>query len=1494
MGATLGPEANLLDPGPDSCRQIVLPYPILTNEELAKLNYIHEPGGPEGFTPFAIDGLYPVADGGAGMRGGDRRRASAGERGHLRWRQPPHPLGPALDGGAGGDPVAPAHLRDPPPPHPDEDPHPGGLRGGVRCRREVHHMALLIGYGAAAVNPYLAFETVADLIRTGAITDVTERQAIRNYVRACTKGVLKVMSKMGISTVASYTRSTGLRGDRPGPGPRRRVLQWYDQPHRRHRRRRGRRGGGPPAPIGAPRPAGRAHRDLDIGGEYQWRREGEHHLFNPQTVFKLQHGTRAKRFDVFQEYTRSIDDQSARLGTLRGLFELREGVRPPVPIDEVEPVGEIVKRFSTGAMSYGSISMESHQTLALAMNRLGGKSNTGEGGEDADRLHDPDRRSAIKQVASGRFGVTSEYLTNADDLQIKMAQGAKPGEGGQLPGGKVYPWVARTRHSTPGVGLISPPPHHDIYSIEDLKQLIHDLKNANPEARIHVKLVAEVGVGTVAAGVSKAKADVVLISGHDGGTGASPLTSLKHAGAPWELGLAETQQTLLLNGLRDRIVVQVDGQMKTGRDVVVGALLGAEEFGFATAPLVVSGCIMMRVCHLDTCPVGIATQNPELRERFTGRPEFVETFFEYIATEVAHGSRLGFRSIAEAVGHVECLDTREAVDHWKASGLDLSPILHQPDSPFEQDLHQTQPQDHGLERALDTELIRLARRAPPRARRSRSICRSGTCTARGHPARTRDHQATPGCWPAGRHRADPVHRVGWPELRGLRAQGRHDAPRGRCQRLPRQGPLGRTSDRPTPRRQPPDFVAEDNIVAGNVILYGATGGEVYLRGVVGERFCVRNSGATAVVEGVGDHGCEYMTGGRAVVLGPTGRNFGAGMSGGVAYVLDPDGTFFARLNTEMVDLEPLDDDDAIWLRDAVRRHVEETGSAVAERLLGRWHELGARFRKVMPKDYKRVLGGRAHRRGAGAGTSTKRSWEQRMADPKGFSSTAGSCPCAGRCRCVCSTGTRSTSRSPAEDLQTQASRCMDCGIPFCNNGCPLGNLIPDWNDLVYRDHWRDAIERLHATNNFPEFTGRLCPAPCEAACVLGINQDPVTIKQVEVRSSIGLGMRAGSHPVVPGRAHGQEGAPWSARGPRAWPLPSSWPGPGTGRGVRAGRPHRRAAALRHPRVQDGEASPRPRLDQMRHEGVEFRPGVDVGVDVTVEQLRDEFDAVVLAGGATDWRDLPVPAASCTASTRRWSSCRGRTGPRRATSASMTRRSRPGQARRDHRRRRHRRRLPRHRPPAGRRLGAPARDHAPTAGRAARCQSLADLADDLPGLLRPRGGRRAGVLGQHRGVRRRRRRQRARAAAPRGGDGRGPLPRRSRAPTSSCRPTSSCSLWASSAPSAPACSTQLGVDLDGRGNVARSDDWMSSRRGRVRRRRHGPRPEPHRVGHRRGSGLRRRRRRRPFMGATSLLAPIRAPRPPPALRISARRRVTRSRQRLAATAAAGTAARWARS
>jgi glutamate synthase (NADPH) large chain len=963
LAGTIGPEANLLEPTPASCRQVVLPFPVFDNDDLAKIRHVNRDGDMPGFITHVSRGLYDVDGGGEAMA---RRLDEICEE-----------VSAAIAGGARVIVLSDRHCTAELAPIPSllltGAVHHHLVREKTRTQvgllveagdvREVHHVALLIGYGAAAVNPYLAMESVEDLARDGYYVHVEPEKAVQNLIKGLGKGVLKVMSKMGVSTVASYTgaqifEAVGLSQslvDRYFTGTTSKLggveLDVIAAEVARRHATAYPRGGISPA-----------HREIAIGGEYQWRRDGEPHLFDPETVFRLQHSTRAQRYDVFQQYTSRVNEQSERLMTLRGLFRFKDAGatgRPPVPIDEVEPVSEIVKRFSTGAMSYGSISREAHETLAIAMNRLGAKSNTGEGGEETDRLRDPERRSAIKQVASGRFGVTSDYLTHADDLQIKMAQGAKPGEGGQLPGHKVYPWIARTRHSTPGVGLISPPPHHDIYSIEDLAQLIHDLKNANPSARVHVKLVAEVGVGTVAAGVSKAHADVVLISGHDGGTGASPLTSLKHAGGPWELGLAETQQTLLVNGLRDRIVVQTDGQLKTGRDVVVAALLGAEEFGFATAPLVVSGCIMMRVCHLDTCPVGVATQNPVLRQRFNGRPEFVVTFFEYVAQEVRELlAELGFRTLDEAIGQVQTLDVTRAVDHWKAAGLDLSPILHVADVGEQfagQDLHRTKAQDHGLDRALDNELIRIARSAldagePVRARLAvRNVNRTlGTMLG---------HEVT-------RRYADAGLPDDTVDLTLVGSAGQSFGaflPRGITLRL--EGDAndyvgkglsgGRLVIRPDRAAR---FAAEEQIIAGNVICYGATSGEVFIRGGVGERFCVRNSGATAVVEGVGDHACEYMTGGRVVVLGRTGRNFAAGMSGGTAYVLDLEPH---RVNSELVDLGPVAPEVGAEVRELVARHLEETGSAVAEELLADWEAAVARFTEVMPSDYKRVLEARA-------------------------------------------------------------------------------------------------------------------------------------------------------------------------------------------------------------------------------------------------------------------------------------------------------------------------------------------------------------------------------------------------------------------------------------------------------------------------------------------------------------------------------------------------------
>ncbi|MFI0728712.1 glutamate synthase large subunit [Streptomyces sp. NPDC021225] len=982
--SSLGPQGNLLEPTPAACRSVTLPFPVIDNDELAKLIHINADGDMPGLKAATLSGLYRVGGGGEALAARIAEICAEADA--------------AIEDGARLIVLSDRHSDAEHAPIPSllltsavhhhligtKQRTQVGLLVEAGDVREVHHVALLIGFGAAAVNPYLAMESVEDLVRAGTFLPGVEAEtAIRNLIKALGKGVLKVMSKMGISTVASYRgaqvfEAVGLDEsfvDSYFHGTATKI-------------------GGADLDVIAQEVAARhvkaypvsgipsAHRALEIGGEYQWRREGEPHLFDPETVFRLQHSTRSRRYDIFKMYTERVNEQSERLMTLRGLFAFKndKNDRPSIPIEEVEPVSEIVKRFSTGAMSYGSISKEAHENLAIAMNQLGAKSNTGEGGEDPERLYDPARRSAIKQVASGRFGVTSEYLVNSDDIQIKMAQGAKPGEGGQLPGHKVYPWVAKTRHSTPGVGLISPPPHHDIYSIEDLAQLIHDLKNANPKARIHVKLVSEVGVGTVAAGVSKAHADVVLISGHDGGTGASPLTSLKHAGGPWELGLAETQQTLLLNGLRDRIVVQTDGQLKTGRDVVIAALLGAEEFGFATAPLVVSGCVMMRVCHLDTCPVGIATQNPVLRERFGGKPEFVVNFFEFIAEEVRELlAELGFRTLDEAVGHAELLDTSRAVQHWKAQGLDLAPLLYVPELPEGAARHQVVGQDHGLEKALDNELIKLAADAlnaesaeaaqPVRAQVAiRNINRTvGTMLG---------HEVTKKFGGAGL----PEDAI---DITFTGSAGQSFGaflPHGVTLRL--EGDAndyvgkglsgGRVIVRPD---RGADHLTEYSTIAGNTLAYGATGGEMFLRGSVGERFCVRNSGATVVSEGAGDHGCEYMTGGRAVVLGPTGRNFAAGMSGGIAYVVDLDRDNVNVGNVEAI--EALDDTDRQWLHDVVRRHHEETGSTVAGALLADWDAALARFSKIIPSTYKAVLAAKdaAERAGLSESETTEKMME---------------------------------------------------------------------------------------------------------------------------------------------------------------------------------------------------------------------------------------------------------------------------------------------------------------------------------------------------------------------------------------------------------------------------------------------------------------------------------------------------------------------------------------
>ena len=954
MSTALGPERNLLKPEPESCRMIKILSPIIDNDDLAKIRNI----SVEGFRAVTLPMCFKASEGGDGMRRGLQDLFEAASL--------------AIKSGATILILSDRQVDKDYAPIPSllatSGLHHHLVREGARTKatlivetgdaREVHHYCLLIGYGASAINPYLAFETLDDMIRLDLLTGIDHRKAVNHYTKAVKKGVLKVMSKMGISTLQSYrgaqifeavgldqkfvdTYFTNTPSRISGIGLEEIAAETVE----RHRR------AFPKRTVKLP--------DLDWGGQYQWRNDGEYHMYNPDSIHKLQYSTRTNNYRIFKEYSELINSASAKLCTLRGMMDFKYA-ETPIPLEEVEPVEAIMTRFATGAMSFGSISREAHETLAIAMNRIGGRSNTGEGGEDPAR-YIPDangdsRCSAIKQVASARFGVTSQYLVSANELQIKMAQGAKPGEGGQLPGHKVDEVIARVRHSTPGVGLISPPPHHDIYSIEDLAQLIYDLKNSNPRARISVKLVAEVGVGTIAAGVAKAHSDVVLISGDSGGTGASPLTSIKHAGIPWELGLAETHQVLVQNNLRSRIIVQTDGQLKTGRDVVIAALLGAEEYGFATSALIVSGCIMMRVCHLNTCPVGVATQDPVLRQKFTGKPEYVVNYFRMIAEETRElMAKLGFRTIDEMVGHREKLDIRKAIDHWKAQKLDLTPILEMPAVPSHIPVRRIHEQDHGIDKALDNLLLELAKDAvenktPVELQLPIKNANRTVGTILGSEV-TRRHGA------AGL--PDETIRIRFTGSAGqsfgaFLPNGITMNLEGDANDYTGKGLSGGRLVVYPPRKS--TFLPEENILIGNVVLYGATSGEAFIRGVGGERFAVRNSGAHAVVEGVGDHGCEYMTGGRVVVLGRTGRNFAAGMSGGVAYVLDEEGDFAQRCNLQMVDLESLEDPaEEQFVKDLIARHVKLTGSAKGQQVLNSWTQYRQKLVKVMPLDYRRVL-----------------------------------------------------------------------------------------------------------------------------------------------------------------------------------------------------------------------------------------------------------------------------------------------------------------------------------------------------------------------------------------------------------------------------------------------------------------------------------------------------------------------------------------------------------
>lgn len=1132
--------------------------------------------------------------------------------------------------------------------------------------REVHHMCVLLGYGVDAVNPYLAMECIMKLNKEKLIRKkLTDDELIANYKHSCDGGILKVMSKMGISTLASYKGAQIFEAlgvddsvvDRCFRGTASRIKgitfeTIAEDAFRFHER-------------GFPSRYTMGVQSLPESGEYHWRDGGEAHINDPTSIANIQDAVRTKNDASYEAYSRSEYEQ-IKACTLRGMLDFKFEDRTPVPIEQVEPWTEIVRRFCTGAMSYGSISMESHSTLAVAMNRLGGKSNTGEGGEDperAQRLPNGDTmRSAIKQVASGRFGVTSAYLADSDEIQIKMAQGAKPGEGGELPGHKVSKSIARTRHSTPGVGLISPPPHHDIYSIEDLKQLIYDLKCSSPRSRVSVKLVSETGVGIVASGVAKAKADHILISGHDGGTGASRWTGIKYAGLPWELGLAETHQTLVLNDLRGRVVVQTDGQLRTGRDVAIACLLGAEEWGFATTPLIALGCILMRKCHLNTCPVGIATQDPELRKKFVGTPEHVINFFYYIANELrAIMAKLGFRTVNDMIGHAEVLKVREDLRTKKTANIDLSLIL----TPA----HKLRPgvatfnvrkQDHRLYVRLDNKLISEAELTLDKGLQSRIECdivntdRAMGTSLSYHISKRYGEEGLP---------IDTVH----VNIKGSAGQsfGAFLAPgvtlelEGDANDYVGKGLSGGRLIVYPPRSAV--FKAEENILIGNVCLYGATSGTCFFRGVAAERFAVRNSGATAVVEGLGDHGCEYMTGGRILCLGSTGRNFAAGMSGGVAYVLDIHDDFLTKLNTEMVEAGPIEDKDEIsYVRGLIEDHHHYTGSELAARILVDFNRALPRFIKVLPVDYKRVL-----QEEAAKAAEAKRAEfsipvlpsatpktehkpaklmdiEESIGDVESdkkkekkalvLDKTKGFMKYQRRSEKYRSATTRTkdwaelSQRLDEDELKYQAARCMDCGVPFCQSdtGCPISNIIPKWNELAFAGQWRDALDRLLMTNNFPEFTGRVCPAPCEGACVLGINEDPVGIKSIEC-AIIDRGFEKGwMVPQVPKFRTGKKIAIIGS-GPAGLAAADQLNKAGHLVTVYE-RADRLGGLLMYgiPNMKLDKRIVERRTNFMAAEGISFKTGVAVGEDVQLLDLKKENDAVIIATGATVARDLPIP------------------------------------------------------------------------------------------------------------------------------------------------------------------------------------------------------------------------------------------------------------------------------
>ncbi|KAI1506569.1 glutamate synthase [Biscogniauxia marginata] len=1256
----VGPQGNLLEMDPSQCGRLLIPSPILTIPEFNTLKNMSKIY-PE-WTVKTIDLTFPKSEGVAGyMKHLDFICNETTAAVEARDR-----MIVLSDRKTSADRVPVSTLLASAMVHHHLVANKWRSMAAIVLEtaeaREVHHMCVLLGYGADAINPYLAMECILKLNREGLIRKkLSDDALIANYKHSCDGGILKVMSKMGISTLASYKgaqifEALGVDDEVvercfKGTASRIKGLTFEliaEDAFRFHER-------GYPSRYTVEIPG------LPESGEYHWRDGGEPHINDPASIANIQDAVRTKNDKSYEAYSRSEYEQ-IKACTLRGMLDFKFEESNPIPIDQVEPWTEIVRRFCTGAMSYGSISMESHSTLAVAMNRLGGKSNTGEGGEDPERSqlmpNGDTMRSAIKQVASGRFGVTSAYLADSDELQIKMAQGAKPGEGGELPGHKVSKSIARTRHSTPGVGLISPPPHHDIYSIEDLKQLVYDLKCSSPRSRVSVKLVSETGVGIVASGVAKAKADHILISGHDGGTGASRWTGIKYAGLPWELGLAETHQTLVLNDLRGRVVVQTDGQLRTGRDVAMACLLGAEEWGFATTPLIAMGCIMMRKCHLNTCPVGIATQDPELRKKFTGTPEHVINFFYYVANELrAIMAQLGFRTINEMVGHVECLKVRDDLRTNKTANIDLSLIL----TPA----HKLRPgvatfnvrkQDHRLYVRLDNKLISEAELTLDKGLPSRIECDIvNTDRAMGT---SLSYQISKRYGEAGLP-MDTVH----VNVKGSAGQsfGAFLAPgvtlelEGDANDYVGKGLSGGRLIVYPPRSAV--FKAEENILVGNVCLYGATQGTCFFRGVAAERFAVRNSGATAVVEGIGDHGCEYMTGGRVIVLGSTGRNFAAGMSGGIAYVLDIHRDFLSKLNTEMVEASAIEDPAEIaFVRGLIEDHHHYTGSELAARILVDFNRALPRFVKVLPVDYKRVLEEEAAKAAEAkraeynlpvvSGVQHKK--EEKSAKLQDIEETVGD-NAAEKKRALVLDKTKGfmkyqrrsekyrsaktrikdwaelSQRLDEDELKYQSARCMDCGVPFCQSetGCPISNIIPKWNELVFQNHWQDALNRLLMTNNFPEFTGRVCPAPCEGACVLGINEDPVGIKSIEC-AIIDRGFEMGWMVPQPPKVRTGKKIAVIGSGPAGLACADQLNRAGHTVTVYE-RADRIGGLLMYgiPNMKLDKRIVKRRTDFMAAEGVQFKTGVAIGEDVKLLDLKAHNDAVIIATGATVARDLPI-------------------------------------------------------------------------------------------------------------------------------------------------------------------------------------------------------------------------------------------------------------------------------